>query len=1040
MKNLKKVLALVLALSMILSTFTALTLTASAAAEPTFSDIAGTSYEDAVEVLAALNIVAGYEDGTYGGDKVVTRAEMAAFIVREIGLAATASSATSGNQYSDVAADHWALGSINVATQKKIIVGNGDGTFAPNDTVSYQAAVKMLVCALGYEVVANRNGGWPAGYLIQGAALGLTDGITGIDGADGCNRGVVASLLYNALEIELMEEVQYSGSAVVQEPDTNKTFLRDNLGYDKYVDAEIVATATQGDNRTTAGLATIRGKLSHLNVIYAQDYNYIYDKPSSITNKVQVGETDPDAFFGDAVIIYVKRSANSNVADTIACIVNDNVTQETLEIDVADLYSSNPLLTYLDENTETKNNSDKYDRLYYKGEEDTKAQYAKLLSTGYFEGCEFVINGRSDHGLDWTILEDKALKNGTIRLIDAKTFDFATSASTAGADGYYEKIVLDTYLDFVVSEVDADEEKVLTVNDIDLVFDDTKIFTITDAEGNELKLEDLQENDVLSVFPDTWATTGDKKDVIDQSEVLKVVVYNNPLEGSVSETTKKAVYVDGTKYDVAGDLVKITDFEVGDEGTFYLNAAGDIVFADTTPAAKDYAVFYDVYQDGARTIKFSALTSAGENLTLTASSAIDIVKYSKASGVYQATKAVEYDFTVEGDASKGIKSDIEKALDEVATTKAGAYKPYIAKYKVKAGSDNVIDTIYIADVAVDASTEFKNDRFGLWEKSINAYYNANESTFGSYMVDASSVIFDIPLSVTGVRDSDKIKVLSKSGLKNSETYEGTSIYEVDKNNVVKAAIIYSQASKIDVKDPIAVIQAVTRAKNADGNDIFKIYMIQDGKSVVKETDDDKVFSDYDYDDLYKVQGYTDYSIKVAYGVYPGAAIFYNEATDGAIDAIERIYPTTSYAGDETDVVPYYMTEFYTTWDNDAAQKHRKENCDALIIVGEVIDKSTNNKTITIASTVKAGEKDAPVATNFIANYSSAKITVVDYRFEESEDIVAAGSPSDIKERKYADDGVTVEETGSIVLVRKQSGTTKDIVVYNSFDPLAKPLV
>ena len=51
-----------------------------------------------------------------------------------------------------------------------------------------------------------------------------------------------------------------------------------------------------------------------------------------------------------------------------------------------------------------------------------------------------------------------------------------------------------------------------------------------------------------------------------------------------------------------------------------------------------------------------------------------------------------------------------------------------------------------------------------------------------------------------------------------------------------------------------------------------------------------------------------------------------------------------------------------------------------------------------------------------ANYSSANITTVDFSFEENDEKVAVGSSSDI-------------DKGSLVLVRKYNGSTKDIVVY-----------
>ena len=75
MKNLKKVLALVLVLAMSLSVV--------AFAGTTFPDVADTaSYAEAAKVLKSLNIMVGDEQGNFNPDKTVTRAEMATILKR----------------------------------------------------------------------------------------------------------------------------------------------------------------------------------------------------------------------------------------------------------------------------------------------------------------------------------------------------------------------------------------------------------------------------------------------------------------------------------------------------------------------------------------------------------------------------------------------------------------------------------------------------------------------------------------------------------------------------------------------------------------------------------------------------------------------------------------------------------------------------------------------------------------------------------------------------------------------------------------------
>ena len=77
MRNLKKVLALVIAFSMMLSVV----------AFASFNDVAeDADYAGAVELLSALDIIVGDDLGNFNPGKTISRAEMAAIICRIKGL------------------------------------------------------------------------------------------------------------------------------------------------------------------------------------------------------------------------------------------------------------------------------------------------------------------------------------------------------------------------------------------------------------------------------------------------------------------------------------------------------------------------------------------------------------------------------------------------------------------------------------------------------------------------------------------------------------------------------------------------------------------------------------------------------------------------------------------------------------------------------------------------------------------------------------------------------------------------------------------
>lgn len=225
----KKSLALVLALIMVLSSFSFVS------AAPDFADVKGTKYEDAVARLELLNVLKGYPDGSFKPENTITRAEFAAVAVRAKGLAGVAEAAKGlPSGFSDVPAGHWAAGYVGVAGSTGIVNGIGGGLFAPNAPVKYEEAVTMLVRALGYEVSAQAKGGYPFGYLIVAKEIDLLDDVVGTMGVP-ATRGMVAMLTDNALEIPMMVQVGFgtdtkwvvSGTGDSEE----EVFLLDFMGF-----------------------------------------------------------------------------------------------------------------------------------------------------------------------------------------------------------------------------------------------------------------------------------------------------------------------------------------------------------------------------------------------------------------------------------------------------------------------------------------------------------------------------------------------------------------------------------------------------------------------------------------------------------------------------------------------------------------------------------------------------------------------------------------------------------------------------------------
>ena len=141
MKNLKKMLALVLALMMVLS----MMVTASAA---TFDDDAAIDHKEAVDVMVAAGILAGDGTGNFNPKKALERSSAAKLIAYLMLGDAIDYVDKTPTGFSDVPAGHWASGFVAYVAEAGIVVGDGTGKYNPNGAVNGYSFAKMVMLAL----------------------------------------------------------------------------------------------------------------------------------------------------------------------------------------------------------------------------------------------------------------------------------------------------------------------------------------------------------------------------------------------------------------------------------------------------------------------------------------------------------------------------------------------------------------------------------------------------------------------------------------------------------------------------------------------------------------------------------------------------------------------------------------------------------------------------------------------------------------------------------------------------------------------------
>ena len=218
------------AITLVTAIFLILAMSMVSYAGSVFSDVEdGCGYENELLLLKTLGIVSGDGDGTLRPYDSLSRAEFAKLVVHVLDEQQSAMSNSGQTGYYDVEKGHWAVRYINYVSKNKIILGYPDGSFCPDEEISFAQAITVTLRALGYS--AEQIGDfWPDNYIQKALGLGLTENMNyGAD--DIITRADAVLLLGRALEAPMSDSA----------PTAKKTLL-DRFGYSVIEDAVVIAS------------------------------------------------------------------------------------------------------------------------------------------------------------------------------------------------------------------------------------------------------------------------------------------------------------------------------------------------------------------------------------------------------------------------------------------------------------------------------------------------------------------------------------------------------------------------------------------------------------------------------------------------------------------------------------------------------------------------------------------------------------------------------------------------------------------------------
>lgn len=105
-------------------------------------------YLESIEALTARMVLKGYTDGTFKPEQSITRAEFAALLNRMLGI--LPSTNTLASKFADIKKGAWYEKDIIAAVSSGLILGYSPTSFKPNQTITHQEMIAMLVRAYDY--------------------------------------------------------------------------------------------------------------------------------------------------------------------------------------------------------------------------------------------------------------------------------------------------------------------------------------------------------------------------------------------------------------------------------------------------------------------------------------------------------------------------------------------------------------------------------------------------------------------------------------------------------------------------------------------------------------------------------------------------------------------------------------------------------------------------------------------------------------------------------------------------------------------------
>lgn len=943
-KNLKKVISSVAALTMVASSVAAFAVD--------FPDVESTaSYAQAVQELSALDVISGYDDGTFGPDKLVTRAEITKMIVDALAERSSAEASTESTKFADVSADHWAKGYINQGVANGFIAGMSDTEFDPDANVTYVQAQKMLVSAIGYETYAQAQGGWPTGYKTYAASLDITKGISGITDSTELTRAQVAQMIDNAMDAPLCViaswKTEWNGSKT---PNLEVRDGKEGRAYETLFTEKHDAYKVYGRVTETSKTGSVDTDKVTFQVEKADNFDDEEVKADSPVSE--------DMYIGDS-------KADNYLRTYSQALIQKNDDDEFTILSIA-AAAANKSVTVASEDFDENKSTD--EALYFFPAGTTKGSTKYQLDTT--NGVTIYING-VESSKSIAELRDYLDKNETASV----TLQKETETGSTSTSAKYNTIMVSSYVTAIVDEV-IDKTNETSVNfdtyssgiqaKMTVNKDDDNYTYSFKLDGKDIEAKDLQQNDVLNI---SYDTTGSFKD----SSFYDVIVTRNVVDGvkCTSINDSKGEYtIGGTKYKAAEGMD--IDVETSTEYSLYLDHFGRIAKADENSVSKNYGVLKNIYKKAGGDYMAQIITKKGteEEYKVDSDKVNEYATYLKYATFYSdAKKENKIDTTKKDWQSKVVAFDGPEY--STSQPKSVAYPEQVVEYSVSSSSNKIT----IKSVYVDPTS------------AVDTEYKESGNKIGSVKMADSTVILD--LSEVDTKDSYSVV----SSLNDGSPYTAYGYDKSKSDNTYRFVIITKGTSSVFNSETQLAIFNGSEVVDDDG-DKTAYNLVVNGEEKQFILDDDVVITGN--------AGET-----VAEDAFDeGDVLVYATNSEGYISRIYSVFAAqnvlngSSFEDFRTNA---FKKQSSVLADTKFADLLSDDDNDVNVVFGPVVDKSGSNITIGTVTTNAEGKYVVNYDEGLEVNYSNAKIYTYDFaaRSDNSRVLLDEGiaSTPDVKAAK-----------------------------------------